>query len=400
MNYVINAILIAFNVISTAIEPKKEKNDVLEAIKEHNKELLLKDYKILNIILIVMNIVFIVLKILFKVNFIADAIITPVLLVTFIIYANHNKKEKKEKKYNILGRDNKRLYKMMINLIILLVFIEKVASIKEIYAMGYLSFIGLVFAGINVARIISFFKENKEITKYSASREDYLEDIKNHLYIEKKKLLSYFGVGLIIGIVLFVRIPYGYAVYILITVLALIIYNSEVSRLKRDKRKTDDNIYRMNVDPGPVAVTRFKQILNNTSNLMLFIIMFATLSIISYVVGEIEFIVVAIDMQLIVTYTLFEAKRDYIYTVYALEKENINKEKYSVNIKDQITDVIEYKKLFVDLKLYKIVYVDKENNVYVSGIELYNIKDKHDNIEIYINSTNMNDYIVVEEEYY
>ena len=61
---------------------------------------------------------------------------------------------------------------------------------------------------------------------------------------------------------------------------------------------------------------------------------------------------------------------------------------------------IDYKKLFVDVKLNKIVYVDKENNVYVSGIELYNIKEKHDNLEIYINSTNMNDYIVVEEEYY
>ena len=156
----------------------------------------------------------------------------------------------------------------------------------------------------------------------------------------------------------------------------------------------------MNVDPGPVAVTKFKQMLNNTSNLMVYIIMFATLSIISYVVGEIEFIVVALDMMIIVTYTLFETKRDYIYTVYALEKENINKEKYSVVIKEQITDMIDYKKLFVDVKLNKIVYVDKENNVYVSGIELYNIKEKHDNVEIYINSTNMNDYIVVEEEYY
>ena len=400
MNYVIDALLIAFNVISTAIKPKKEKNDVLEAIKDHNKQLLLKDYKILNIMLIFLNIVFIVLKIIFGVNYIADIILTPILLVTFILYVNHTKSKKKEKKYNILGRDNKRLYKMLINLIILLVFIEKVASIKEIYAMGYLSFIGLIFVGINIARIIGFFKENKDITKYSASREDYLEDINNHLYIEKKKLLNYFGIGLIIGIVLFVRIPYGYAVYILLTVLALIIYNSEVSRIKRDKKKTDDNIFRMNVDPGPVAVTRFKQMINNTSNLMIYIIMFATLSIISYVVGEIEFIVVALDMVIIVTYTLFETKRDYTYTVYALEKENINKEKYSVVIKDQITDTIDYKKLFVDVKLNKIVYVDKENNVYVSGIELYNIKEKHDNVEIYINSTNMNDYIVVEEEYY
>ena len=70
MNYVIDAILIAFNVISTAIKPKKEKNDVLEAIKDHNIQLLLKDYKILNIMLIIMNIIFIVLKVIFEVNFI------------------------------------------------------------------------------------------------------------------------------------------------------------------------------------------------------------------------------------------------------------------------------------------------------------------------------------------
>jgi hypothetical protein len=156
----------------------------------------------------------------------------------------------------------------------------------------------------------------------------------------------------------------------------------------------------MNLIPDQLFISKFKKNLTITNNIMLFIILFATLSITSYVVGEIEFILIALDMFLIVIFTLFEAKKEFIYSVYAIEPEHLNKNKYSVNIKDKITDLIDYKKLFVNIKLNKIIYVDKENNVYISDVVLYNVKDKQDNVDIYINSTNMNDYIVVEEGYY
>ena len=49
-------------------------------------------------------------------------------------------------------------------------------------------------------------------------------------------------------------------------------------------------------------------------------------------------------------------------SIYSLNKEHINKEKYSVNINDKISNIIDYKNYYLNINFNKIVYIDKDNH--------------------------------------
>ena len=400
MNYIICAIVICYNIISSLLIPKKSKNIILETINIHNKNLFIKDFKKLNVILIFINFVFTVLKIIYDANYLPDIILTICLLLSFLFYTLNNN-VKKIKEYKVLMNNNSNiLYAMIINLIINIVFIEEVISIKELYTLGYLNLIALIFIIANITRIGKFLKKYKGLIKYKASSKDYLEDIKTSLYIEGSLLLKHFGVGIVITLLLYVKLPYAYIVYILFVILGLLIVKSMIDKLRKDLKKISNDIYNMNLNPSKLEVANLKRRIYISKTVLLIILILATLSITSYLVGEIEFIMFAINVYFVVMYLVLKYKKDFIFAVMALEKEHIDKNKYSISINDKITETIDYKNKLLNLNLYKIIYIDKDKNIYISDIELYNIKDKHDDIEINVNSTNMNDYIVVEEEYY
>jgi hypothetical protein len=399
MNYIICSILICYNIIGSLLISKKSKNKIIEVITNNNKNIFIKEYKKTNIILLFMNLVFIVLKVIYDTYFIPDIIIFVLLLATFMFY-NLNNKIKINKEYRLLSKNDNTLYSMIINLIVNIVFIEEIISIKDLYSLGYLNFIGIIFIIFNIAKISSFFRKYKSIMTFKASQKDYLEDIKTSLLVEKNIILKYSAIGIAIIFLLYVKLPYAYIVYILFVVLALLILKSIIDKIRSDLKSFNKDLYNMNFSPSKLDIANIKRRILIVNTSIIIIIIVATLSIISYLVGEIEFIIFAINVYFVIMYLLLKYKCDFIYVVYALEKDNIDKNKYSVNINDKITEIIDYKKSFLNFNLYKIAYIDKDNNIYISDIELYNIKDKHEDVEIYINPARKCDYVVVEEDYY
>ena len=398
MNYIINVLLIGINIVLFGLKPKKNKNEYLDAINKNERIILLKELKIFNILLIIINIVFIVLQILSNNQFIVDIIVTLALLISFIL-STRNKLDNKNK-YTIIGDSNITLYRMIINALLLLIFMEKLVKIKDLYQLGIVSIIGLIPVIINLIRLLKLTKEYKDIIVYKAKKEDILTDIKTSLYIETANILKYLGLGIMIVFVMYVKINFAFILYILVVLLLFVIYNMKVGKINKEKKRVYDSIFSMKQMPGPMYTMQFKKDYNLATNIIIFTIMFALLSVTSYLVGEIEFIIIGLDIVLIALYLIIRTRKQFIYSIYSLNKEHINKDKYKININDNITDVIDYKNILLNINLYKIIYIDKNNNLYTSEIELYNIKDLYKDIEIYINNTNLNDYIVVEEEYY
>ena len=398
MNYIMLLLLIGINIILVYMLPKKEDNVIKRTIKDTRYNLFLKEYKVLNIFFLIFNIAFIALDVIYEKSFIADAILSVCLLITFILFIKSVKPRKLE--YHIIANNNIRQINMIRNVLLLLLITSKIVSIQELYQLGYLIIIALIFVLINLFRVFAFFKDNKDITKYKTIKSDYLTDIKGTLFLEKKSILTYLGIGAIIIFILYFRIKFAFIGYILVSLLVFIIYNIKTSNIKHEYKKLHSNMVDMNIKPGPLYIYQFKKDIIGTNNIIIYLILFIVAAIMSYVVGEVEYILIGIDIFLIALYTLFESKRKYIRYTYALNKDLINKDLYNVNINNIITDTIDYKLPFIDLKLYKLIYLDNENNIYVSEIELYNIKEVYENIDIMIRSTNIDDYIVVEEEYY
>ena len=400
MNYIIIIILIALNLITVGYKTKKYNDEISREINDNRNRELNNLLNIINIGVIAVNLITIVLSVIFHVKDLVGHILSVVALIaTYILFMMNNKKKDKGN-YNIIEHKDKHIYKMIINLILEIVLLDRVGAIKESNITSYLSLLAIVFLVINIIHIIKFLNENKAITKFKASQKDILEDINTSLYIEKVDIFKYATVGIVILLVMFVKIPYSWIAHILIVILLYTMYNSDLSKIKKEKKKLYNNIVDMNQKPGPLFIYQYKRHIEQTKSLAIIILLYITSILSCYLIGELEFLLVGLNIYTIVIYTLLNKKKKTIEAAIRLNEELINKDKYKINIKDNITELIEFKELLLNIKFYKIVYKDKNSNIYISESILYDLSNVHNDLNLYINTENMEDYIVVEEEYY
>ena len=400
MNYIIIIILVALNLITVGYKTKKHKDEVTREIYDNRNRELNNLLNILNIGVIVVNILTIVLSVIFHVKDLVGHIVSVVaLLATYILFMMNNKKKEKSS-YNIIEHKDKHIYKMIINLVLEIVLIDRVGAIKDSDITSYLSLLAIVFLLINIVHIIKYLNENKAFVKFKARDKDILADINTSLYVETANIFKYATIGIVILLVMFVNIPYSFIAHILIIILLLTIYNSDLNKIKKEKKKLYNNIVDMNQKPGPLYIYQYKRHIEQTKCLFTIILLYVITILSCYLIGEWEFLIIGINIYTIVIYSLLKKKKKTIDAAICLNEELINKDKYKVNIKDEITNIIEYKELLLNINFYKIVFKDQNNNIYISESILYNLNNIYNDINLYINTENMEDYIVVEEEYY
>ncbi len=400
MNYLIIIALVTINFIKIGFVKRKNKDEVYTAIdldKEKEYHTLIKR---INIGLILINIFTVGLSIVFNTKDMLAHIFALIILIASFIFVFIVNKNNYKSEFNVIRKREKHLYNMIINSILCIALLDRVGALKETGISSYISLLGFVLFIMNVIEITKFLKENKNMVKYKAKKEDYLEDIKTTLFIEKYNILKYMTVGIIIIILIYVNVPFSYVAYVLILILALVIYNSDLGKINKEKKKLYNNIINIHQNPGSLYIYQYKNHIEYTKNMMLFIILFVIGVLCFFLIGELEFFIIGLTLYMIVIYALLNKKKKTIEAAYNLNEELINKDKYKINLKKEFSDVIESHEILINNVFYKVVYVDDNKNIYISDNVLYNIKGIHDDINIYINTEDMEDYRVVEEGYY
>ena len=400
MNYIIIIFLIAADIFVKGYKKKKYDNELNKELDLYKTNNYIKLLRFLNIGIIVVNIFTVVLSFIFKAeDVLAHLIITIALIASYVVLLmSGNNKE--SNKYNIIEKKDKHLNKMFISLILEISLLDRVGVIRESSIGTYFTLFGILFLILNIIHIISFLRENKKITKFKAKKEDILEDIKTSLYINTSDIFTYLTVGIVIILIVFVNIPYSFIAYILFILLVLVIYNGDLAKINREKKKLYNNVINMNQKPGPLYIYQYKNHIETTKLMMLFTLLFIIALLSLYIVGDIEFLLISMNIYTIVIYSLLKKKKTLIEAAISLNEELIDKNKYKINIKDKYTDLIDYKEILINNVFYKIIYLDKNSNMYISESILYNLKGIDDQMNIYINTENMEDYVVVEESYY
>ena len=399
MNYIIIITLICINLFSFSLKSKKNNDEIKEAIKNHKKRYFYNIINKINIGIIIINIITLIISIVAGATDVIAHTIFLVGLILSYVYAL-TKKDKTEPKYNVMYKHDKYYPLLATNVIFATSLVDRVGHIKESNLGAFLSLFGIVFFILNIFVILKFLKENKSIIKYNAKETDIIKDTNYTTCIELKKIYSYILIGIIILLIIFINLLISPILYTLITILVLIIYSNDVNKINNEKTKLYNNVINLNQKPGTLYIYQYKKHIENTKSIILYIVLFIIALLTYYVVGEIEFLVLGMNLYIIVIYTLLNNKKKTIDSLYALNEDLIDKDKYKINLRNEITDVIEYTEILLANSFYKVIYKDENNNIYISEKILYNLKSIETDINIYINTTDMYDYIVVEDSYY
>ena len=399
MNYIIIITLICINLFSIGLKPKKNKDELENELVNYERN---KRYKIINKInigIIIINIITVVISVICSAkDLIAHVIFLLGLIASYIVSLSN--KPKYSPKYNILKKEDNYFISLITNVLFGISLVDRVGHIKENSLGTYLSIFGIIFFILNILVLIKYLRDNKEFTKYNIKNEDKIEEIKDSKYIETKKILNYVIIGIIIILLVFVNVPFAPVIYTLLGLLAIVMYNNDINKITKNKKELYSNIINLHQKPGTLYAYQYKRHIENTKSIVLYLIIFVVSLLSYYMIGEMEFIVISMNLYLIVIYTLLNNKKKNINNIYSLNENLINKDKYKINLRNNITEVIEYNDLLVINNFYKIIYKDENNNIYISDRILYNLKGIENEVNIYINSTNMYDYIVVEDSYY
>ena len=399
MNYIIIIVLICFNLFSIGLKPKKNKDELEEEINNYNRNRLYKILNRINIGIILINIITVIISIICSSkDLIAHIIFLIGLIASYAVAIT--KKPIYKPKYNILKKEDKYFISLVTNVLYGISLVDRVGHIKENSIGTYLSLFGIIFFILNILVLLKYLNDHKSICKFNIKPEDKIIEINDSKYIETKNILSYIIIGLVIILVIFVNIPFAAVLYTLIGILALVMYNNDVNKITKNKKELYNNIINMHQKPGTLYIYQYKRHIETTKSIVLFLIIFVISLLSFYMIGEMEFLILAMNLYTIVIYTLLNNKKKNIDNIYSLNEDLIDKDKYKVNIRNQITEVIDYQELFVINNFYKVIYKDDNNNVYISDNVLYNLKGIENEVNIYIDTTNMYNYIVVEDNYY
>ena len=257
---------------------------------------------------------------------------------------------------------------------------------------------GLSIVIILISSILLLKKiiNNRDKCLYSYNKEHYLEDAKFYDRLDIKKGLNHFIYITAFVVFFYINIPYIYFFYILLSFLLIYLIYKKYKKIINESDRLYKNVALLNNKPGIIYPFQFIRdvLLLRKMILILIILVFST--ILYYGLGESVFSYTAVSMYIVLLNVIIDDKIYLIRYLASLNEKFIDKKKYSISINKKINyiDIIEIFKI----KLYKLIIID--TITYESNIIIYDPEYRINEINIRVNKSNIDDYIIYERELY
>ena len=411
--YIIYILLISLiSIIKKKINIKSEKSDdyiYINKTKLHNISILKEFIKKVCIAIISIDILYFIIVLLYNkeiniIKLILNALLIIVLILNYTSLEHKCSKINKQYDYNRLNFNEKKHPIIIIyNLIISLILIKRVGEISIINLSLIINLLIFILTLIDLSFIITFLYKNKNIICFSTdNNNDLIKPINFYKKIEIGKLYNYVIYIIIYILIIYCKIPYMYVLHITIAIISFLIINKKIKKINKEQDLLYKNVTILNNKPGAIYAFEFEKDIEFTKNMVIITVLYILSVIIFYSLGTTAFLSITIQSYILIVYELLKSKKNLIKLVYSLDENYINKEIYDVKQTSPVTIIENINFNFINLKqtFYRVIYIDNNKNVFESNIILYDPELYLKNINIYINSKNINDYIIITEELY
>lgn len=350
-------------------------------------------FNIININAIVLNLMYFILLLINNLDVnIIDLIIFILVIITYFILFKSTKLNKRLKLF-----DNNTLNIKDYLIILSICSLFCVARINNSYNIDFIyGFIAFIFFIISSVIDLYYLVKNKEYTCFSCKNENLIIDVKFYNKIQISKIFNYIIFITSFIVFVFIRIPYIYIFYILILItLALLIYK-KVKKIKSESKRLYNAVTITKENPSVIYAFQFTKDILLLKNLSIVLIMLTTSFLVLYGLGESAFTLVTLNMYMLLLYIFMEDKIYLIRYINSLNPNFIDEKKYSILVNKQI-NCIDTIKIF-DMTFYRLIVID--NITYKSNIILYDPELIIKEVNIRINKSNIDDYIMIENILY
>lgn len=390
-------LLILFNIIVFYYLKKKidTDNSYTKERVMYQKIKIKKITQIINISSIFISIIFYLVFFLnnYELNII-DILLFVVAILSYIIIELNIKKIDKRFKFIDKKLMDKKDYLIICSSLVILLSGRITLKYDNLDIILYIIMSLIII--ISLWFILSLLMANKDKVCYRIKQEEYLEDIKFNNKIEISKTFNYFIYIFSFIIFVYIRFPFIILFYILIAIILFYVILKKSKKIKVISDKLYKTITITKAFPGITFAFQFMKDILLLKKLFLTLIFFVLSITALYGLGESAFTFIAIELYIILLYTIINDKIYLIRYISSLNEKFINKKIYTI---DQIKPIsfIDTINIF-DIKLYKLIIVD--NIIYESNIILYDPELITKEINIKINKSNLEDYIIVEDIFY
>ena len=365
--------------------------------KQRKKEKLIKLINFANINVITINLLYYLIAFIYKLNI--NYIDLSFLIINIISYIPIALLKKKNKRKEVINEEEKTINYMFKLSILSYILIQRVGDIGKLNIAIYIYSLIIVFIAILISKIIKFLINNKHIVVFKENEQkDYLNDIKFNTKIIINKFYNYIIYILAYILFIYIKFPYYYIIYPTILIISLYIIYKKIKKIKNQSKKLYHNISIIKEKPGINYAFQFNRDILFTKNIMLASIFFVITVLIYFLIDITAFTYIAIELYIILIYIILCDKKKNIYNVYSLNSEFIDKKRYKTSINIPISKIKQIN--IFNIKFYKIECITDNNIKYESEIILYDPELYIDNITIYLNTNNIDDYIIMTNELY
>ena len=253
----------------------------------------------------------------------------------------------------------------------------------------------LILLGTIVLLLLSFRGKNEFIC-YSIKEKDYLKDIKFANKIQLNKAIGYFVFITMYILFVLAKIDFIYILYIVVGLVLIKIIQNKIKKVGDQTERVYRSISIAKEYPGVEYAFFFTKDIYKLRQLMIILTGFVVTLLHFYIDGEGSFIYITFAIFNLFLYVLINDKYKLIRYTWGLNKYIINTKKYSI-IETKKISYIETINIF-NTKLYRLIVSDTIN--YESSIILYDPELFIKYVDIYINKSNLDDYIVYEKYLY
>lgn len=355
-----------------------------------------------NIILILVNVIYFMLFLILKIKIsIIDIILFITHIISFLLFLsskNGNKLRKSNK--NIINDDSKALYFIVSLITYSSIVLQRVGELSETYYSFIMYLIAVILTFISLGVVVNVLVKNKRVVGFKYKIEDdYLKDIKFVKKLLLKNLTNIFLIMILFILIIYINLPFAWLGYVLIEVMLLYFLVNRIKKFKYQSDKLTKTVYILKENSGVVYAFEFYRDILLAKKIMLAMILSSLSILIFYFSPTIVFTLITIEMFILFMYAYIIDKINLIKYVSSLNLEFIDKEVYTLEKSFPISCIDKINVLGIDL--YKIIYMDLNDNVYESNYLLYDPEDFINEMSCYINPYKPDkEYIVIIKELY
>lgn len=387
---IMNISIILFNIILILLGIRKIKGE--NAYIKERKRYYIEKFKYILVLTNIFNIIANLISIYFNIE---DKELDIIRIVTFaisvisfgLLLIRKNNKYKYINKSKIDGLD-----------LMVVVFLSSLISIFDyfyvdpVYSIFYLI---CILSGILL--ITLFYIDNKEHVVFKAKiDEHYIKDINFYFKLEINKIFNYILYITAYIVFAFIEFKYVYIFYIAVFLILLYSIYKKGKKISSLEKKVYNAVTINKEPPGIVyAFEAVKDVLL-LKRLVAGTIFYLFSILLLYGIGEAAFGLMSVTAYFVLLYMYLRDKVYLIKYTDALDENVIDKKRYNLKENKKIS-YIDHIKIF-NINIYKLIIVD--SLIYESNIITYDPEVVIKDIDIRINKSNIEDYILLEEYLY